>query len=316
MRAFPMHTKSAASVQEHLLSICRSSCCPLIIQSDNGKEFVNQIMARLCVEFGIVHLRGRPRHPQTQGQVERANQTLVRSLQARIGDSPRQCWVDILAEVVYDYNCTTHRAINRSPMSIVSELWVERRQILDNPEVIPGYEDASSTSSVALYTLERIASPERISEVEGSANSAVSMTTGVTGPASSIAGDTVDLAILELIAREEGMPPESVVEVYPPASSGAAPEDEGVSQEYRAKYLTDMCNHADVHYRNKEFVIGQKVLIAMEFDNNPATRRAKFECWYEKGIWTVVERRGNSYIVEFEGQRRTIDKGLLKKYHE
>ena len=48
--------------------------CPLILQHDNGREFVNQVVARLKRLWpGCIIVRGRPRHPQTQGSIERAN---------------------------------------------------------------------------------------------------------------------------------------------------------------------------------------------------------------------------------------------------
>ena len=48
--------------------------CPLILQSDNGKEFVNKVIKRLKQLWPeCVLVRGRPRHPQSQGSIERAN---------------------------------------------------------------------------------------------------------------------------------------------------------------------------------------------------------------------------------------------------
>ena len=47
---------------------------PYILQSDNGREFRNQIVSALKVmwpEMSMAH--GRARHPQSQGSVERAN---------------------------------------------------------------------------------------------------------------------------------------------------------------------------------------------------------------------------------------------------
>ena len=52
--------------------------CPAILQSDNGGEFVNQVLEKLMEmwpECKIVH--GRPRHPQTQGSIERAKKDIA-----------------------------------------------------------------------------------------------------------------------------------------------------------------------------------------------------------------------------------------------
>ncbi|XP_029653924.1 uncharacterized protein LOC115227152 [Octopus sinensis] len=46
---------------------------PLILHTDNGKEFKNSKMVKFCEDFGTKHVFGRPRAPWVQGQVERYN---------------------------------------------------------------------------------------------------------------------------------------------------------------------------------------------------------------------------------------------------
>ena len=48
-----------------------------IFQSDNGLEFVAKVITELVKAWpGTRIVRGRPRHPQSQGGVERGNQDL------------------------------------------------------------------------------------------------------------------------------------------------------------------------------------------------------------------------------------------------
>ena len=57
-----------------ILDICLLFGAPNILQSDNGAEFTASIISQLkdlWPECKIVH--GKPRHPQSQGSVERAN---------------------------------------------------------------------------------------------------------------------------------------------------------------------------------------------------------------------------------------------------
>ena len=73
-RTYPLKTKTAAEVAWHLLEIFLTFGAPAILQSDNGKEFVASIITelkQLWPDLKIVH--GRPRHPQSQGSVERSN---------------------------------------------------------------------------------------------------------------------------------------------------------------------------------------------------------------------------------------------------
>jgi len=80
MFVFPLKTKSAIEARDCLKSLILSEGAMAILQTDNGKEFRNIKVTELCGEFQIRHVYGRPRHPQNQGQVERANQTLTRAL--------------------------------------------------------------------------------------------------------------------------------------------------------------------------------------------------------------------------------------------
>lgn len=70
---------------------------PSIVQSDNGKEFKNSLLSELYKKWNIISVFGRPRHPQSQGQIERANQTLVRSLSKALHKKPKT-WLTILGK--------------------------------------------------------------------------------------------------------------------------------------------------------------------------------------------------------------------------
>ena len=49
---------------------------PYLLQSDNGCEFVNAVIKDLLTNWEDLckNINGRPRHPQSQGAVERGNQ--------------------------------------------------------------------------------------------------------------------------------------------------------------------------------------------------------------------------------------------------
>ena len=70
----PLKEKSASCVAWALYKIFSRCGAPLILQSDNGKEFRNSLISSLKVlwpDLQIVH--GHARTPQTQGSVERSN---------------------------------------------------------------------------------------------------------------------------------------------------------------------------------------------------------------------------------------------------
>ncbi|CAG8670760.1 1870_t:CDS:2, partial [Paraglomus brasilianum] len=53
---------------------------PTELQSDNGSEFITDVLKKTCETLKIQLIHGRVRHPQTQGKIERFNQTLGRRL--------------------------------------------------------------------------------------------------------------------------------------------------------------------------------------------------------------------------------------------
>ena len=65
---------------------------PRILQSDNGREFVNAIIRKVVEEWpGETTLaNGRARHPQSQGLVERANSQVEWMLACRFKSVPSE----------------------------------------------------------------------------------------------------------------------------------------------------------------------------------------------------------------------------------
>ena len=66
---------------------------PNILQSDNGREFVNKVITELTIlwpDLKLVH--GRPRHPQSQGSVEKANDEVHRLLVSWMRDNNSTSW--------------------------------------------------------------------------------------------------------------------------------------------------------------------------------------------------------------------------------
>ncbi len=126
--AFPLKAKSGMDVSSTLSSLFFMLGPPQIFQSDNGEEFINKEMDALIKEFDISFLHSRPRHPQTQGQVERFNQTLTRSLQKFIYEESEghiegdKVWTKYLSRVVYMYNLAKHSATRKTPFKLFLQI--------------------------------------------------------------------------------------------------------------------------------------------------------------------------------------------------
>jgi len=93
------------------------------ILSDNGNGYRSFAWRDLCAELGIVHSRIKPRHPYTNGKVERFNRTLRDEWAwARLyrSDAERARALD---RWIHDYNHHRHHtAIGGPPISRVNDL--------------------------------------------------------------------------------------------------------------------------------------------------------------------------------------------------
>ena len=108
--AHSLVSKSAVNVAEILNThIFPYFGVPRILHSDNGREFVNKVIESLLQVWhsGMQLVSGRPRHPQSQGLVERAHHTLQKKLAAEISRNnlttpPWSDWLPrIICELVY-----------------------------------------------------------------------------------------------------------------------------------------------------------------------------------------------------------------------
>lgn len=111
-----LQSKRATEVAYHLNDIFLTIGAPCILQSDNGREFVNHVISELVSlwpELKIVH--GKPRHSQSQGSVERANQDIENMIGSWMKDNDSTKWSEGLRYVQFMKNRAYHSGIKQSP---------------------------------------------------------------------------------------------------------------------------------------------------------------------------------------------------------
>ena len=112
----PLKSKATNEVARELLFIFLDLGAPHILQSDNGKEFTSQIIRELASLFPeIILVNGRPRHPQSQGSVERGNGDLKVKLTAWMRDNQSSQWSYGIRFVQWAMNSSYHESIKMSP---------------------------------------------------------------------------------------------------------------------------------------------------------------------------------------------------------
>src|SRR6188508_3441288 len=111
----PLVSKRAAEVAYQLVDIFLLLGAPQILQSDNGSEFTASIISELkqiWPDLLIVH--GKPRHPQSQGSVERLNCDVKDMLVAWLGDNNSTDWPMGLKFVQFSKNTSHHSGIKQT----------------------------------------------------------------------------------------------------------------------------------------------------------------------------------------------------------
>src|SRR3954462_176453 len=113
--AKPIPNKNAETIVSHFHEeiICRHGC-PKELLSDQGTEFCNLVVNALCKLHGIRHTLSSAYHPQTNGLVERFNQTLKKSL-AKLAHERNTDWDLLIPSVLFAYRTMTHSTTRYTP---------------------------------------------------------------------------------------------------------------------------------------------------------------------------------------------------------
>ena len=115
-----LKNKRAATVAAELVDIFSLIGPPGILHSDNGTEFVADIIKQLKQIWpGLEMVHGKPRHPQTQGSVERSNGDGKDMLTAWMNDHSTKDWPLGLKFVQFAKNSALNRGSGSSPYELV-----------------------------------------------------------------------------------------------------------------------------------------------------------------------------------------------------
>ena len=87
---------------------------PAYLVSDQGKDFTGHVIMHLCELYGVQKLRTSSYHAQTNGQVERMNQTIICMI-GKLEEDKKACWSEHLPELLLDYNATCSTVTGYSP---------------------------------------------------------------------------------------------------------------------------------------------------------------------------------------------------------
>ena len=118
VEAFPLVGTDSNTLAKILVDeiVCQYGM-PEIIHSDQGSNFVSEVIRTLCAMMGVQRTQTTPYHPQGNGQVERFNRTLEGMLSKVVSDHQRD-WDEHLQKVLFAYRTAIHKSTGYSPFLV------------------------------------------------------------------------------------------------------------------------------------------------------------------------------------------------------
>ena len=120
VEAFPLAATDSVTLAKILTDevICRYGV-PESLHSDQGANFVSEVIQSLCTNLGINRTQTSAYHPEGNGQVEHFNRTLEAMLSKEIEEHQKD-WDDHLQKVLFAYRTAVHDTTGYTPYFIIS----------------------------------------------------------------------------------------------------------------------------------------------------------------------------------------------------
>lgn len=100
---------------------------PLVVMSDRGKEFLNNVFNQYCALNGTAHWTTSPYHPETNRLVERFNSTLIAMIAPFVCYSQRD-WDSYISSACWAYRSARHATTKFSPFELMHG-WLPRQPL-------------------------------------------------------------------------------------------------------------------------------------------------------------------------------------------
>ena len=117
-QADPITSKSADEIAEKFFDYISLFGPPKEIISDQGREFWNKVVDSLTKITGIERVVTSSYHPQTNGMVERFNQTVIKALMKHVNENKLE-WHKWLPYVLFAYRTRIHSTTKLTPYELI-----------------------------------------------------------------------------------------------------------------------------------------------------------------------------------------------------
>ena len=119
VEAFPMPNQEACTVAKLLVKevVCRFGV-PLLIHSDQGRNFESAVFTEMCQLLGIQKTRTTAHHPQSDGMVERFNRTIKDQLAKFVDYHHQRDWDEHIPYLMLAYRSAIHESTGCTPAKL------------------------------------------------------------------------------------------------------------------------------------------------------------------------------------------------------
>ena len=272
--SYKLKTKSAIEVKDAIKHCFMHYGVPSTIQADNGKEFTNILLNSLCREMNVRIIHGRPRHPQSQGMIERFNQTIKRWMAKVLFGNPVKRWIDVHENVTYKYNATVNRSTNKSPF-----LLFFGKEGFNVPSLLPEIDEFGS--ELILPSSSNIILDEN-ENFDGNLDDLIRIPDGF---------NRENLTIVEenQFSNRIGLFDYSLNPVLPRRFISSSECESNEMENINIEVLNHHKNYRERTIKNsnsntviRNFQVGDQVLLKKDFDNNLKTKRLAFDSFFLK----------------------------------
>ena len=90
--------------------------CPRAIQTDQGSNFISEVMATFCRIFKIRQLKSTAFHPQSLGPLERSHHVLIQYLKQYCEKTNWDNWIRF---AIFSYNTLKHEGNGFTPHQLI-----------------------------------------------------------------------------------------------------------------------------------------------------------------------------------------------------
>jgi transposase InsO family protein len=151
-RTVPLRTISALAVAK---AFCEAWIFaygpPCYLLTENGAQFAAKFFLAVCRELGIAKVFTTAYYPQTNGQVERFNRTILDALRNYVRER-QGSWDEYTTALTFSYNCRIHSSLGLTPFELV----LTRPPVSISVEQSPPDREPEDTASAKLRFLQQI----------------------------------------------------------------------------------------------------------------------------------------------------------------